>query len=202
MVREKEMIREYYPFRERVLDWPLFRNILHNKGSVIVNCQNSWFWGSRMVLAFSRMRGNWAQNGLQVNSAHLTNISGPGTIHNCPSNMGLTLKKEILSKTISGLSPEDRLRSERQFFLEIAVQKVKHVSSRVATATSPSYNMKEDRGHVGGLLKRCSDHVFYFHGGKGKKAIGRKKIITGKTKGNCPECKCSVVIKVDIRIVK
>lgn len=60
--------------------------------------------------------------------------------------------------------------------MEIAVQKVKNVSSRVATATSPSYNMKEDRGHVGGLFKRCSDHVFYFHGGKGKKAIGRKKI--------------------------
>lgn len=41
-------------------------------------------------------------------------------------------------------------------------------------ATSPSFDTKEDRGHVGGLVK-CSDHVFYFHGGKEKKAIGRKK---------------------------
>lgn len=42
-------------------------------------------------------------------------------------------------------------------------------------ATSPSFDTKEDRGHVGGLVKCCSDDVFYFHGGKEKKAIGRKK---------------------------
>lgn len=65
--------------------------------------------------------------------------------------------------------------SQRQFFLEIAVQEVTNVYSIVATATSASYDMKEDRGHVGGLFKCCSDHIFYFRGGKEKRAIGRKK---------------------------
>ena len=68
--------------------------------------------------------------------------------------------------------------------MEIAVQGVKIVSSRVATATSPSYDTKEDRGHVGRLFKCCSDHVFYFHGGKEKKEIGRKKLrMENKIKG-------------------
>jgi hypothetical protein len=46
--------------------------------------------------------------------------------------------------------------------------------------------MKEDRGRIGGLFKRCSDHVFYFRGGKKKKAIGRKK---NKYKSERDSCK-------------
>lgn len=38
----------------------------------------------------------------------------------------------------------------------------------------PLNDRKEDRGHVGGLFKCCSDHAFYFLRGKEKKAIGRK----------------------------
>ena len=39
---------------ERVLGWPLLISILHNKGSGTDNCQNSWFWDSRMAPALAK----------------------------------------------------------------------------------------------------------------------------------------------------
>lgn len=88
--------------------------------------------------------------------------------------MSLTIETEILYKTMPGI-PQRMDNIADSTFLEIAVLEVTNVSPRVATATSSSCDMKEDRGHVGGLFQCCSDHVFYFLGEKEKKAIGRKK---------------------------
>lgn len=99
----------------------------------------------------------------------MTNIFGLGTIHNCLSYRGFTLKKEILSETISVLPSEDGKDLKDGVFLEIAVQEVKNVSSRVATATSPSYDTREDRGHVGGCLNVALIMSFITMGKKRKR---------------------------------
>lgn len=58
---------------------------------------------------------------------------------------------------------------------EIAVWEVRNVCFHVAMTTSPSYDGKEDRGHVGGLFKCCSDHAFYFRGGKRKRLLQEER---------------------------
>ena len=173
MVREKEMKREYYPF-ERVLGWPRFISILHNEGSGNDNCQNSWFWGSGKIPALAT--GEAAeQNGLLLNSTHVTNIFGLGPIHNCLPYRALTLKKEILYETISVLPSEDRKDLKDCAFWRLQSRKSRMFLPELPRQHLPLWHKGRQRS-CWWVFKCCSDNVFYFHGEEEKKAIGRKKL--------------------------